>query len=366
MQVSARPALLSFQLELPAEPPAAADPVLPRLLGRARSGAVLYGSAADWLLARLTGQTSPNWLVLCQHAGAPLPPGTRTALRLEGVVLAASMNSISMQRAPASVEAADLAALQGLLADAFADYGGRLVGWNGLLLACFEQQWQLRTASLAECAGRELRECLPQGENADTMRRLMTECQMVLHAAADPLRSPQGGSVRAVNGIWLSGDCASTPSPSPSPSTSPSPSPSPSPVASLSAEAPHLRSTLPWLQALADSSTRRSALADTARQARQAMLGDWANAASWPGDAGLLIDCIRPGQAVIWHGPLAAPELPALLAAADRALLRGQITGLEIGLWRDSIGRGRQFQVGPWQRRQFWRAPQRPWLDDSE
>ncbi len=353
MQVSARPALLSFQLELPAEPPAAADPVLPRLLGRARSGAVLYGSAADWLLARLTGQTSPNWLVLCQHADAPLPPGTRTALRLEGVVLAASMNSISMQRAPASVEAADLAALQGLLADAFADYGGRLVGWNGLLLACFEQEWQLRTASLAECAGRELRECLPQGENADTMRRLMTECQMVLHAAADPLRSPQGGSVRAVNGIWLSGDCASEPSTSPSPS----------PVASLSAEAPYLRSTLPWLQALADSSMRGSALADTARQA---MPGDGAKAASWPGDAGLLIDCIRSGQAVIWHGPLAAPELPALLAAADRALLRGQITGLEIGLWRDSIGRGRQFQVGPWQRRQFWRAPQRPWLDDSE
>jgi hypothetical protein len=83
-------------------------------------------------------------------------------------------------------------------------------GWH--FVAATPQRWYLRlpqplamrTTPTAEAMGRRLGEVLPQGEDAMSWQRVMTEVQMLLHTSSvNAARSEQGALV--VNGLWFWG-----------------------------------------------------------------------------------------------------------------------------------------------------------------
>lgn len=79
-------------------------------------------------------------------------------------------------------------------------------------LAAPSGQWYLQSATPAnivtsfadEAAGRDIREFLPRGEDAEQWRRVLNEIQMLLHEhPVNQAREEQGQSV--INSLWLSG-----------------------------------------------------------------------------------------------------------------------------------------------------------------
>ncbi len=93
---------------------------------------------------------------------------------------------------------------RGALLTRFAsDFGGeslQLVDAAGQLLLRREGSLEVRTHDPAALAGRSLADGAPQGADAGSLQRLMTELQMWLHAR--PLTARDG---RIVNGLWLWG-----------------------------------------------------------------------------------------------------------------------------------------------------------------
>lgn len=90
--------------------------------------------------------------------------------------------------------------LIGLLSPLFTEDGGQLVYQSDL-------RWQLqlpvraqiKTTPLEWATGTNLREAMPQGEEALRWKRLLNEAQMMLHSAET---DPQQGQL-AINGIWI-------------------------------------------------------------------------------------------------------------------------------------------------------------------
>ncbi len=237
---------------------------------------------------------------------------TGTWLMVEPVMLVAGMNTLSMQR---TATGAVSPTLIDALRPVFADYGATLTHWHDLLLAHFDTRLDLHALPLSACLDRELRDCLPTGADAGRIRRLMTECQMTLHAAQDAFGGSANPLTGQVNGIWLHGDNAVT--------------------CDKPGVTPVLFSDRPLLQALGGTGLPQNA-------------DDWQRA---------LTDAAERHRPVVWEGPVDHPLLPALLLHAREQLWRGRIADLNLGLWPQDGGAGNQWQVRRRDLPCFWRRP---------
>lgn len=192
------------------------------------------------------------------------------------------------------------------------------------LLPAVAGLWLLRCARRLDCTshdpaavvGRNLRDCLPEGPDGRDVRRLMNECQMLLHEHPVNVRRAAQGR-RAANAVWLWGFGASG---------------RPSPTA-----LPRLVTDDPWLAGLWH------------------LHGESSVSAVWPSPAG---GPVAPGPLLAVGRPAAA-GLAEALAVADAQLLQ---------VVRDHVRTGprgnamlytgeRVIELDAWSRWRFWRAP---------
>jgi hypothetical protein len=144
--------------------------------------------------------------------GSALPSDdqTREWLHLELVHLAAGLNHLSLVELGAELQAtaAERAALEPLLREHLQAHGAR---WHALpsghWLVGLPLGAQLRTVCPAAAAANELELAMPQAEGGATLRRLMTELQMLLHEhAVNRERERRGWP--AANALWPWGNGA--------------------------------------------------------------------------------------------------------------------------------------------------------------
>lgn len=332
MSARSSPPTLSLHLLCTGLPLPAAAARLARLLGRGRSvtgpepaGAPGYGPL-DAIAHAIGLAASVPWGALALRAGAPLDAPAAGILLAEPVVLSAGMNALSAHRprtGPLAPPA--LQALRAVLAPVFADYGATLIVWQDQLLAGFRTALAVSTQPLAAAAALGLHGCLPQGPDAGPLRRLMTECQMVLHADSHP--GPLAGdrppmpTWGEVNGIWLHGS-----------GTLPQPWPA-ADAAAIQLTGSDAR--LDWLRcSLAPEGTVATGAGQPERyaQADQQVLC-------------ALDDALLPG----------------VLADGHQALWRGQVAALQIQLWAGPDGPFRCWLVRRQDLLAFWRPSLAAW-----
>ncbi len=191
------------------------------------------------------------------------------------------------------------------------------------LLPAVAGLWLLRCPRRLACTshdpaavvGRNLRDCLPEGPDGRDVRRLMNECQMLLHEHPVNVRRAAQGR-RAVNAVWLWGFGTSG---------------RPPPTA-----LPRLVTDDPWLAGLWH------------------LHGESTVSAGWPSPVG---GSVAPGQ-LLAIGPPPADGLAEALAVADAELLQTV---------RDHVRTGprgnvmlytgeRVIELDAWSRWRFWRA----------
>lgn len=308
---------------------------LARWFGRGQPGAAISGVARDQA-ARLAGQTLPvPWAALWAQAQAG--PGnawsTGQWLWLEPVRMVAGMNSVMMAPPASALDGRALQFLAKLLQPVLSDAGARLDVGAGRLLARFEGPLDVRCTPPESAFGTDLREGLPQGPDAGPLRRLITECQMVLHQAAESSVGVPGG----INGVWPWGEGQAAMVPGP-----------PGATARVFSNDPLLLA----LDGVLASGTGRRPLNDA---------GTGASGASR-----LLTALAQPDQTrrLIWVGSAADGDLGELLATAEAALHRGRLSRIELSWWpaRTLAGASHQLLLRRLLLWRWWRKPVRPWV----
>jgi hypothetical protein len=327
---------------------------LARLIGRARPAAIPARSGRAWA-ARLLGAPLPiAWAAAWRdaHAGQTAGGEVATCLLFDPVEMAAGMNSVAMRPPAGVLDPAVLASCARLLGPVLAARRGTLQLAAGRLLAILPGSLALRTVPLDECAGRDLRDCLPNGPDAGALRRLITECQMVLHSAAEDLQTPLAG----INGVWPWGEGTRHPS-----AEALAPAAQALGPGEVAWEALQ-RAPLRWLL------TDDPLLAALAAHRSAARSGSGSAACACAASTGTqsLVDRLSSGALggdAAWHGALAEPALAALLDGAWRALWRGRLNTLAISFWPGPpTSSGTEWRLCRSDLWRWWRAPRRPWV----
>jgi len=256
-------------------------------------------------IAALMGNVAPlPWAQIWLRNAGIRPKAEETCFVVEPVQMVAGMNNIAMRPLPQALNNAQLEAWIRMLQPVLAMDGAQLENINGQCLLRIPRPLKVRTTPLDEARNRDLRDCLPSGEDSGWIRRTMTECQMVLHdLSSHPTLSETG-----VNGVWLWGN---TQDPIEPKLTS-------NPI-SCSVQ---LRTSDPWLAALLHLHPKA-------------------------GEAAPL---------KIWHGSTQTTGLEATLTAQVRALWVGEVSTLAISLWKDAE-MGRTWHLKRHHLLRFWSRP---------
>ena len=278
----------------------------------------------------LAGLQEPQpWAALWQQMqGVRMAPGG-TSVLIEPVSLQAGMNNVSMRALASPLTAGQLATLQELLTPLFVAVGARLMPGPRGLIAEFQERLALSCRPLEDCEGVELRDCLPQGPDAGALRRLLTECQMVLHQAGERgIDLPE-----EVTGIWAWGEGAL-------------------PLAERTEV--RLLSADPLLAAL-DRALNPGEPAISADPLGPAARGKRTRS--------LARELIQgpPRSDVVWHDLPDLPGLEALVEGADIALRKGYLDRVTLAWWPEP---GHSAHGSTIRRRDlsaFWRGPAGPW-----
>ena len=325
---------------------------LARLLGRA-SAAPLLARSPRGEAARLLGLSAATPWAAAWHRAVQLSSqadiggnesegdkgkGKGSWMLLDPVQMQAGINSVAMRAPPDALLPQRLSELCRLLQPVLADYGASIEIAHQRLIAHFAEAPAARTTPLEECEGRDLRDCLPSGADAGRLRRLMTECQMVLHSASEENPAAAGG----INGVWLWGEGAL--------------------LADGQGIEPGVRivSADPLVTALAE------ALSPSARARPQlAREGERASAAKEFASASSgLAQRLGAGPATgtwIWHGSSSDDALGAVLTAAEHALWLGRLGALTISVWPAQAAQDTtSWRVARRDLLRFWRAPVAP------
>jgi hypothetical protein len=292
--------------------------------------------ARDWV-ACLCGTPQPApWAAIWQrsrHGGAAR---TGNALLISAVELHAGMNSVTLRLPASALGAADRNSLTPLLAPLFAAEGAKLEDAADGWLASFDDPPEVRCTAPERSAGHELRACLPEGLGAPRLRRLLTECQMVLHQAAERLPTGTCG----INGVWAWGEGAWNITGEPT-------STEPENAALLPAR---LVSRDPLLIALSAVLAGRTLAPAADRDRFDLETRNLARALE--------------GQTLpfdpVWQGSGKEIVLPELLAAAEAALSGGRLTRISVSWWPVEGGAA-GWSIHRWSLWRLWRRPDSPW-----
>jgi hypothetical protein len=148
--------------------------------------------------------------------GAMSAPASGYWMHAELVHFAASLDDLAFVplRADAAVLSDERAELQSVIEDHLRAHGLTLhtntsAGW----MVAFERRVDASTCAPDAAARSDLAEAMPQGADAGMLRRLMTECQMLLHD--HPVNARRAArELPAINALWLwgGGELAATPS----------------------------------------------------------------------------------------------------------------------------------------------------------
>ena len=246
--------------------------------------------------------------------------------------MAAGMNSVRMAPPASPIDGRSLRSIANLLQPVLNDAGVRIETAGGRLLARCEPPLDVRCVPPEAAFSGELRDCLPQGPDAGRLRRLLTECQMVLHQAAENGTGVAGD----INGVWAWGEGLIGSARSPSAVTA------------------RVYSSDPLLLAL------DSALADVGSGRRSTDAG-----AGTSGAARLLtaLAQLDDTRRLIWVGGAGDRDLDELLAKAETALRSGRLARIELGYW-PAPGTAAPARVVSLRRRslwRWWRKPDSPW-----
>lgn len=243
-------------------------------------------------------------------------------LWLEPVRMQAGMHSVSMLPPAQALDRDQLDALRTRLDPLFSEADIRLEAAAGRLLAGFRTPLQAACSAPESAYGSELREHLPSGPDAARLRRLMTECQMVLHP------HPHDDQEPLANALWPWGN-------------------GPLPATPLAPGA--------WL---CSDDALVCALAQALGAFLPAPLEAGARLATGLPSGTRLVVCAEAGQS--W--------LPALLETAESAVRHGRLESIELLCWtrRDGSGQPRAARLGRWKLLRAWRRPASPWNPDHE
>ena len=189
----------------PTEPEAGRSPVIQQLakvLGKT-AGTPLEAANPRAEIAELMGNVTPiPWADIWLRNAGIKPQSDETCFVIEPVQMVASMNNIAMRPLPVALTEAQLEDLISVLQPVLASDSADIENINEQCLLRIRRALKVNTTPLDEARNRDLRDCLPSGDDSGWVRRTMTECQMVLHdLSAHPALAGTG-----VNGVWLWGN----------------------------------------------------------------------------------------------------------------------------------------------------------------
>jgi len=220
------------------------------------------------------------WL---HHAGIKTKP-EETCFVVEPVQMVASMNNIAMRTLPSPLSEVQIGEFIAVLNPILAYDGAQIENINGQCLLRIPHLLKVITTPLDEARHRDLRDCLPSGEDSGWVRRAMTECQMVLHELSTfPALAATG-----VNGVWFWGNTQDA---------FHHYTQNENPLFTI-----QLQTSDPWLSALPQLTNKPS---------HEAPLG-------------------------IWHGSTETSHFHELLVSKIKELWGGQLHNLSISLWQDT------------------------------
>jgi hypothetical protein len=279
------------------------DQQLAKLLGKTASEPCTSANPRSEI-ASFMGQSSPlPWAeIWLRNAGIKLKP-EESCFVVEPVQMVAGMNTISLRPLPLALNETQLQEFIAVLHPILTVEGATLENINGQCLLRLPRTLQVSTLPLDESRQRDLRECLPSGEDSGWMRRIMTECQMVLH----DLSSYPALAASGVNGIWFWGNTQKRIASHPQ---------NQQPISI------QLRTSDPWLAALLH-----------------------------------LIPQTGTGRPLhIWHGTTLTNGLEELLTTKVSELWKGQLNTLSISIWKDTEP-GRIWHLKRHHLLRFWSRP---------
>lgn len=139
--------------------------------------------------------------------GASLTPISGYWMHAELIHLAAGMDSLTCVplRSHASIQSHELGELEATIADhlrtrGYALHANTSAGWT----VAFDRRLDVSTVAPEAAARSDLIEIMPRGSDAGMLRRLMTECQMLLHD--HPVNARRARiQLPAINTIWFWG-----------------------------------------------------------------------------------------------------------------------------------------------------------------
>lgn len=270
-----------FRSARPENAPSTVTLQLAKLLGKASSNPIEAPNPRSQI-ASLMGHIHPiPWADLWLRNAGIKPLLDETCFIVEPVQMVASMNNIAMRPLPRALTEAQLQAWITLLEPVLTAEDAQIENINGQCLLRIQRPLKIHTLPLDEARHRDLRDCLPSGEDSGWIRRIMTECQMVLHdLSAHPELAATG-----LNGVWMWGNAHES-----------------AIKAHQQKPSVKLRTTDPWLAAL---------LHLTDKQNSDALIS-------------------------IWHGNSLTFGLEETLTAKVAELWSGQLQNLSISLWQDS------------------------------
>ena len=330
-------ALPSLQTARPAQHTAALD-ALGRLLGRADAAAPTTLDLRSWVALQLGMSAHAPWAAAWQafadpDAASASAPGA--CLLLEPVQMVATMNSVAMRPLPLALSAAQLEALVELLNPIFNTDGGQLAAVAGRLLLRLAEPADWQTTPLAQCAGRDLRDCLPRGDEAGLLRRWMTECQMALHRRAE-----QGDALlQGVTGVWAWGE------------------------GSLATQVAAACSAGDRTGAASTRGAHAVTRAEVALFSQDPLLGALATARQQLA-LGNAADALRsgsPARHLVWHGGEDPAALHAVVHAGREALMRGTLRSIQVNMWLDETAMAQAWLLRRPHLLRVWRRPVHPW-----
>jgi len=275
------------------------------VLGKASSAPISAPHPRAEITERMGFPSPLPWarIWLC-HAGiTPYPE--ETCLIVEPVQMVAGMNNIAMRPLPRALTEAQLQAFIAILQPILAIDGAQCENVQGQCVLRIPRHLKISTTPLDEAGHRDLRDCLPSGEDSGWMRRAMTECQMVLHDLSSHPELASSG----VNGVWLWGNTPHNADP-------------------FALNSHHhlkrdLRTHDRWLAAL-------NVLADQSNPV--------------------------PAQSRIWHGTPFDAEFEDVLTLKIRELWTGKLSTLSISLWQESAP-GQIWHIKRHHLLRFWSQP---------
>jgi len=291
----------------PTEPEAGRSPVIQQLakvLGKT-AGTPLEAANPRAEIAELMGNVTPiPWANIWLRNAGIKPQSDETCFVIEPVQMVASMNNIAMRPLPVALTEAQLEDLISVLQPVLASDSADIENINGQCLLRIRRALKVNTTPLDEARNRDLRDCLPSGDDSGWVRRTMTECQMVLHdLSAHPVLAGTG-----VNGVWLWGNTQG--------------------ASDLLKQTQNqnrlvqLRTSDPWLTALMHHS----------------------NTHGYADPVG------------VWHGSTQTSGLAEILTKKVTELWNGKLSHLAISLWQDSEP-GRIWYLKRHHLLRFWSRP---------